>query len=58
MENDSRKGFYYHSKHDSAKGIYDAAYEYLGSAWNADVPGDITDELLATEMAIYRPVFR
>lgn len=30
------KGFYYHCKHDPAKGIYDAAYEYLGNAFDAE----------------------
>ncbi len=55
------KGFYYHKKHDPAKGIFDAAYEVLGSAFNTESGGaghtDDPTDFLADEMVVYRPLF-
>ncbi len=54
------KGFYYHVKHDSAKGITDAAYELVGAAWNTEAVNFHSDnpaDFIATEVAVYRPLF-
>ncbi len=55
------KGFYYHYKHDPQKGIFDAAYEILGSAFNTESGGAVHSDdatpFLADEMIVYRPLF-
>ncbi len=55
------KGFYYHYKHDSSKGIYDASYEVIGNAFDTEAGGNVHSEdpedFLTTEVVIYRPLF-
>ena len=57
-----KKGFYYHNKHDPEKGIFDAAYEVLGTAFNTESGGavhsDDPADFLADEVVVYRPLFR
>lgn len=56
------KGFYYHYKHDPAKGIFDAAYELLGSAFSTESAGNVhsdnPSDFFADEVGVYRPIFR
>lgn len=55
------KGFYYHKKHDPTKGIFDAAYEVCGTAFNTESGGPVHSDdptpFLSTEMVVYRPLF-
>lgn len=55
------KGYYYHYKHDPEKGIFDAAYEVVGCAFDTEAGGNVhTDNpeaFMDTEMVIYRPLF-
>ncbi len=59
--NTPEKGFYYHYKHDPAKGIFDTAYEVIGNAFNTEAGGNVhTDDpevFLGSEVVIYRPLF-
>ncbi len=55
------KGFYYHYKHDPQKGMFDAAYEVTGCAFNTEAGGSVHSDdpsvFLETEVVIYRPLF-
>ena len=55
------KGFYYHYKHDSSKGVHDASYEVIGNAFDTEAGGNVhsddPDSFFATEVVIYRPLF-
>lgn len=56
------KGFYYHCKHDPAKGMFDAAYELLGCAFSTESGGNVHSDnpadFIADEVVVYRPIFR
>lgn len=60
-KNHLEKGFYYHYKHDDAKGIRNFAYELLGTAWSTESGGnthtDNPEDFLKDEAAIYRPLY-
>lgn len=48
------KGFYYHYKHDPAKGVNDYAYEVTGFGHHTEIPGDNLDD---SAMAMYLPLY-
>ncbi len=45
-------GFYYHYKHDDAKGVRDYAYEILNIAHHTEI-----DDFEAGKMIVYRPLY-
>lgn len=45
-------GFYYHYKHDEAKGVYDYAYEVINIAHHTEI--EHFDE---ARMIVYRPLY-
>ena len=47
------KGFYYHYKHDPAKGIRDYAYEMVGVGCHTEAADDEAD----ANMVVYRPLY-
>ncbi len=50
--NERERGFYYHYKHDSIKGIADYAYEVLNIAHHTEIEG-----LEESAMVVYRPLY-
>lgn len=46
------KGFYYHYKHDPAKGDFDYAYEVLNIGHHTEIDG-----LEESAMVVYRPLY-
>jgi hypothetical protein len=55
------KGFYYHFRHDSSKGVNDCAYEMIGTAFSTEstnVHGDDPALFLKDEVVLYRPLYK
>lgn len=47
-----KPGFYYHYKHDPAKGVFDYAYEVLNIGHHTEIK-----DFEVGEMVIYRPLY-
>lgn len=49
------KGFYYHYKHNSAKGIQDLAYEYMGVGFHTEDDCRPEDKHMVAYRQLYKP---
>lgn len=52
MIREPERGFYYHYKHDPAKGAFDYAYEVVNIAHHTEI-----DDFDAARMVVYRPLY-